>query len=107
MISNPMEATLIIRRIDGSELFRDVRDIRNFSEVLSYLPAADADTRQFVPDCRAVAYRFETQAYKAVVHLRIYEGTDQRCGYHICHYYDVYLHFRYSLEGRQTEFFIV
>ena len=102
-----MEATLIIRRIDGSELLHDERDRRNFCEVLSYLPANDADTRHFVAGCRAVAFRIDMQPYKATIKLRIYEGTVQKCGEHICHNFDVYLHLRYSLTGAQTRYSIV
>ena len=102
-----MDATLIIRRIDGKELLHDKRDRRNFAEVLSYLPANDADTRHFVAGCRAVAYRIDMQPFKATVSLRIYEGTAKQCAEHICRYFDVYLRLRYSLTGGQTRYMIV
>ena len=46
--------TLVFRRTDGSELFRDDRDYRNFREALSYLPGEDG-LEWLTDGCRAVA----------------------------------------------------
>ena len=100
------EATIIIRRIDGSELFRDARDCQNFREVLAFLPG-DFDDDIFLDGCVAMAYHFEMQPFKAVVHLRITAGTPQQCGEHICRFYDYHLRLRYDLTGSQTRYTVV
>ena len=97
--------TLIIRRIDGSELFRDDRDYRNFREALSYLPGEDG-LEWLTDGCRAVAEYCEMKPFKAVVRVRLYLGTAQQCGELICSMYDYHLRLRYSLTGRQTTFII-
>ena len=105
-MSSDMEATIIIRRIDGSELFRDNRDYQNFREVLAFLPG-DFSEDIFLDGCIATADRFETLPFKATVHLRITAGTPQQCGEHICRFYDYYLRLRYNLEGSQTRYSVV
>ena len=94
-----MATVLIIRRIDGSRLFLDARDERAFREALSYLPGDDDLQCQ---GCVAVAERFQMLPFKAIVHLRIYEGDLKRIGQFICHCYDCHLRLRYSLTGQQT-----
>lgn len=101
-----MDATLIIRQTDGSELFLDEKDYRNFSEVLAFLPG-DFSEDIFLDGCIATAYHFEMLPFKATVHLRITAGTPQQCGEHICKFYDYYLRLRYDLTGRQTEYRII
>ena len=97
---------MIIRRTDGSELFRDDRDCQNFREVLSFLPW-DFGEEIFYDGCIATAYHFEMLPYKATVHLRIDHGTPQLIGDHICRSYDCYLRLRYDLQGSLTQFTIV
>lgn len=97
--------TLIIRRIDGGELFHDDRDMRNFREALSYLPGEEG-LEWLTDGCRAVAYQFQMKPYKAIVRLRIYQGTPAACGQLICSMYDYHLRLRYSLTGRQTMYII-
>ena len=96
-----MYATLIIRRIDGSQLFHDAQDYRNFTEALSYLPGDDEFHCQ---GCVAVAERFQMLPFKAVVRIRIYEGDADSIGSYICRCYDCHLCLRYSLRGQQTRY---
>lgn len=101
-----MDATLIIRRTDGSQLFLDEKDYRNFREVLAFLPG-DYSEDIFLDGCIATAYHFETLPFKATVHLRITAGTPQQCGDHICRFFDYYLRLRYDLHGSLTQYRII
>ena len=99
-----MEATITITRRDGSELFRDERDMRNFREVLSYLPGEDD---LLFENIRATAFHFEMQPRKAVVQIRIFgHCTPIRVAQLICRYYDDLLCLRYSLRPPLTKFVI-
>ena len=95
--------TLVFRRTDGSELFRDDRDCQHFREALSYLPGEDG-LEWLTDGCRAVAEYCEMKPFKAVVRVRLYLGTAEQCAQLICSMYDYHLRLRYSLTGRQTQF---
>ena len=97
--------TLVFRRTDGSELFRDDRDCQHFREALSYLPGEDG-LEWLTDGCRAVAERFQMLPFKAIVELRIYQGTPADCAQLICSMYDYHLRLRYELTGRQTMYII-
>ena len=101
-----MDATLIIRMEDGSQLFRSEKDYTNFREVLSFLPG-DFSEDIFLDGCIATAYHFEMLPFRATVHLRITAGTAQQCGEHICRFFDYYLRLRYDLRGSLTQYRII
>lgn len=101
-----MDATLIIRMADGSQLFRSEKDYTNFREVLSFLPGGFSEDI-FLDGCIATAYHFEMLPFKAIVYLRITAGTAKQCGEHICRFFDYYLRLHYDLRGSLTQYRII
>ena len=98
--------TIVIRRTDGSELFRDDIDCQHFREALSYLPGEDG-LEWLTDGCRAVAEYCEMKPFKAVVRVRLYLGTAEQCAQLICSMYDYHLRLRYDLHGSLTQYRII
>ena len=91
-------ATVIITRKDGGYLFADDDDQRHFCEVAAYIPQ-DADVAMTLMQRVAVAEQMELQPQKAIVYLRLYEGTAIHCAEYLCKFYAYHLRLRYHLEG--------
>ena len=96
-------ATLIITRRDGGPMFACADDERCFCDICAYIPQ-DADINMTLMQRVAVAESMELHADKAVVNLRLYEGTAIHCGEFLCKYYDYHLHLRYDLKGELCEY---
>ena len=96
-------ATLVITRKDGGKMFEDAEDQKRFFDICAFIPQ-DADMNMTLMQRVAVAESMELHADKAVVNLRLYEGTAIHCGEFLCKYYDYHLHLRYNLEGKICEY---
>lgn len=96
-------ATLVITRRDGGKMFEDIEDQRHFVDIAAFMPK-DADMNMTLMQRVAVAESMELRADRAVVNLRLYEGTAIHCGEFLCKYYDYHLHLRYDLKGELCEY---
>ena len=59
----------------------------------------NADRNMQLMDRVAVAEMMELRPDKAIVNLRLYEGTAIHCAEYLCKFYGYHLQLRYKLEG--------